>query len=522
MTMVGRLLVETALEGLFVDVSDEMLAAATERKSQEELLVSQLGDMKAMVGQVNRKQKQRGQNQGLKQGQASKQPRQTSSASLRASRSTSVLPTAAPGAAIGGMSDDLDEPVDTPPPMEGGATEAGPGSVPELVPSVRPQSADSPSKPSGGNHVSKHSGSGGEAAGIMAQLFLQVHQSQEQQWDQLSKHATQLQDEVTADRRRILSELRTNGSDSLAKEITTVIHMIDGDDPETELFIEETIQKLHSIITTHRDMLGLLNEQLQYVHTKHGTIAQERCGGWARSDHEMFVKIFKRAELAGTSRKILAEQFRQQLAHLPYDVVAGHEEWYREIKLIQGKKHELVQTHEQSLAGLIMNAKTDLAHFRVHRAEERKREAEYQEFEDRRQDLHLILAQQRAERDVKGALSAQKLAELERKQQEAHTAAVEKARLRAQEMQVLVDEYRARKAVEAEAEAEHKRVELVAQEAQLKAQIESSRAHVENRNEAYWQKEETRRRKVEEVQEREVRRRELLAKIAEQVGSMFS
>lgn len=539
MTMLSKLLVETALEGVLVDVSDEIVRDTGERKEQEASLVSQLGDIKAMVRQLGQQEERvrRSKDKGQLGKTPSHRQHQEQQALLRSSQSTSVIPTAMLTAALTAgdpqrrsMTDDSDVDVEDKEQMSipaetstrthmSAAEHSEPVSTEALL-SERSQSADSPSKRSNRNTESSIGASGqAAAAGIMAQLFLQVHQSQDQLWSSLANAAASLHADVAADRRRILSQLHEQSTELLADEITAEIHLEAGDDAETELFIEETTHKLHSMMNMHKEMLAVLTQQAELTHAKYGTSAQEPCGGWKREDHDMLVKIIKRAELAGNARKLLTEQFRQQLSHIPYDSVLSHEQWYREIKLLQAKKHELVQSHQQSLADLIQSSKADLVAFRAQRVEERKVEAENQRFEERRQDLHMLLAQQRAEKDVQDALTAQHVAAMEREQQEAHEAAVAKARLRAQEMQVQVDAYRARKAAEADAEAEKKRAEDLAREQQLKAQIESNREQVESRREIYWQKEEARKRKIESELQREVKRLELLAKIAEQVRS---
>jgi hypothetical protein len=564
MTIVSRLLVETALEGVMVGASDEVLAATAGRKQQEEVLVSQLGDMKAMVRQIKQKHSH-SQAQNPKDRTADRRQQKpvdearpppahpVQQQQLRSSQSTGVISAEVLQTALGSgvgerpMTDGLsDGSRDGTAADSLAVTSAGTGAIEEQLwhtdaaasePSQaaapvggasgdRPSSAGRPSKRSPGKGkpvaaaaaaVAARGSSEAEAAGIMAQLFLQVHQSQEGEWTRLSDSSARLYAEVVGDRRRILSELRAQNSEALAEEITSAIHVVEGDDAETELYVEETIHKLHSIMSSHREMLALLNQQLEMTHAKYGTSAQERCGGWKREDHDVFVKILKRAELAGTARKLIVEQFRQQLAHLSLDTVAMHEEWYREIKLTQARKHELIQSHEQSLVELVQSAKADLAAFREQRSDERRQDLEYRRFEERRQDLHILLAQQRAEKDVKDAIAAQKLAELEREQMDSHIAAVEKARRRALEMQAQVNEFRALKAAEAAVEAERRRVEAEARAQELKAQVESNRENVEQRGEAYWQKEEAKRLKMEEMQQREIRRRELLAKIAEQV-----
>lgn len=93
---------------------------------------------------------------------------------------------------------------------------------------------------------------------------------------------------------------------------------------------------------------------------------------------------------------------------------------------------------------------------------------------------------------------------------------LEKAKQHALEMQKLINEYHENKLLEKQKEEEKRKLEQEENIKQLKLQIEENRNKVEARNEIYWQKEEEKKRKEEELKQNEIKKLELLAKIAEQ------
>lgn len=480
--LVGKLLVETALEGVMVEASDDILQGAQERKSHEVMLTSQWNEIKAMVHQV----------QSVKDTNKSTPAQNLEEENQAPRKKTKAV----------SFANDVNE-------HDG--TMAEPGVHSKQEPGVGSMTE----KQSEGN-LNKSHNPRNEAAGLVANLFLRIRETHEAGWKALNDAVQALNIELVIDRRNVLTEVRKDQENLLHSEITNEIRCIPGDDAETELFVEESLQKLNHIMKTHADMLSLLQDQVKAVCAKYHCMEGDRTGGWKPADHELFVKIIKRAELAGTARKLIMDQFSRQLSHIPYTEIDSHEEWYREIRLLQAKKHELVQGHKSQMSDLVAATKVDLVKFRVQREEARKYEAELVRFEERRQDLHMILSQQRAEKEVRDALNAQRQADLERVQQEENALLLEKARERAEQMKVLVGEYRARREAEAAQEAERLRVEQQQREERIRIEIEENREKVEQRHEQYWEKERLRKKQEEELQQKEVMRLELLAKIVEQ------
>lgn len=213
------------------------------------------------------------------------------------------------------------------------------------------------------------------------------------------------------------------------------------------------------------------------------------------------------------------EQYKTILQHIPYEFIDSHEEWYRAVKVIMSKKQELISIHETTLVEAVAIAKSDVEAFRANRIEARKNEEELLKFESRRQDMHLILAQQRAEKNVRDALRAQELCELEAEQQKAREEALRLAREKAAEMKTKVEAFKQERAVALMEKERVAKEEEAARLEALKQQIEANKGKVEHRGELIKQKDEQRKLKEMELQQAEVRRLELLAKIAEQVLS---
>lgn len=168
------------------------------------------------------------------------------------------------------------------------------------------------------------------------------------------------------------------------------------------------------------------------------------------------------------------------------------------------------------ISELIITSKEEIIKFRLQRQEEYKQDIELKEFEDHRHNVHLLLLQQRAEKDVRDALKAQEINNIQKEQQIIKELELEKARQHALEMQKLIDEYHKRKEIEKYNESERIKLEKQEYENQLKQQIEENRNKVEARTELYWQKIELSKLKEEELKQKEIKRLELLTKIAEQ------
>ena len=202
---------------------------------------------------------------------------------------------------------------------------------------------------------------------------------------------------------------------------------------------------------------------------------------------------------------------------MPYGAIDSHEEWYRAVKILLSKRQELISIHDVTLVDTVEVARSDVEAFRQNRVEVRENEAEMRRFESRRQNIHLFLAQQRADRDVRNVLKSEELSVLEAGQQLQREEAIKLAQEKAAETKLHVDLFKQQRA-EAILEKERvfKEVESGKVEA-MRLQIDANKDKVEHRSELFRQKGEQRKIKELELQKGEVRRLELLAKIAEQV-----
>ena len=216
-------------------------------------------------------------------------------------------------------------------------------------------------------------------------------------------------------------------------------------------------------------------------------------GGWSSEQHDIFVKIYRRAQVTGMKRKLMLELLASQLPTQPMDAILLHEEWYRKMKQIAARYKESDATYSTTRYDLIELAKRSLIAHREQRLEEQQREMELERQERRRAEVHHKLMELRAVRDIVDATKHQEhlleqevLAEKLREQEEA----LRRERL---EKKAQVERFRQlREVAEAEQREAQRRREAEAAR-RLREMVEESKPKVEKRRQKLQEKDAQRR-----------------------------
>jgi len=217
--------------------------------------------------------------------------------------------------------------------------------------------------------------------------------------------------------------------------------------------------------------------------------------GWSSADHDIFVKIYRKAQVTGMQRKLMLDFLKAELPEQPLDAILTHEEWYRKMKLIAQKYRESEALYTTTRLDLIAQAKTNLQEHRAHKLELLERLRESEMHERHRAEIHARL----------GELHAQKES-FEASQYEARRAqeAAAQERLRAQEEALRQENLEKKQQVErfkllreqAEAEArEEAEAQAKAAQEHLRMLIEQNKPKVERRAQLVNEKEDKRRQK---------------------------
>jgi hypothetical protein len=160
-------------------------------------------------------------------------------------------------------------------------------------------------------------------------------------------------------------------------------------------------------------------QELGLEHVAHG-----KNGGWSDADHDMFVKIYRKAQVTGMQRKNMLQILTAELPQQSQEAINLHEEWYRKMKFLNNKYKESEAVYATTRADLVAQAKQNLIEHRTQRLEMLEREREQEIHEKHRSEIHARLQEllarkdetdneQRAERERQEAALRAKLAEQE-------------------------------------------------------------------------------------------------------------
>jgi hypothetical protein len=160
----------------------------------------------------------------------------------------------------------------------------------------------------------------------------------------------------------------------------------------------------------------------QELGLQHGT--QNKNAGWTDADHDMFVKVYRKAQVTGMQRKNMLQILTAELPQQSPEAINLHEEWYRKMKFLNNKYKESEAVYTTTRADLIAQAKQSLLEHRAQRLEMMEREREQEMHEKHRSEIHARLQEllarkdetdsvQRAEREKQEAALRARLAEQE-------------------------------------------------------------------------------------------------------------
>ena len=113
-----------------------------------------------------------------------------------------------------------------------------------------------------------------------------------------------------------------------------------------------------------------------------------------------FVKIFRRFNVRGGSRKTLIQQWQSVLPDKNREEILRHEVWHRGCRAVAEKVKAAMATYEQSRIAILKSAKATIAEIREERARVRLEEEERQRLERERLVVHEHLMELREARRV--------------------------------------------------------------------------------------------------------------------------
>ena len=296
-----KILIETALEGIFVDTSNAVYEYAQARKSYQEELSNQYQDIKYMLTSYQKNARQT--KQKLKQKKPTTDTKVKKTVGFADSGSENSEATGDPIPVRDGGGNDNDGYDDTN--VDAWGTDIGVAELsvndkklPPLTVSVTDEEdgdnvVDEKDVKSKNTVANKLSTTGHTAAsGILAQLLLEIHEAQEESWKVLNEQATVLYQELMQERRSLMNEVNNSNYSELMQQVSTEIHTVSSDDPETELFVGDLTAKIQQYVCDHKNVLIQLSEQIADIHQQYNILASETStGGWSEDDHQMFVKV---------------------------------------------------------------------------------------------------------------------------------------------------------------------------------------------------------------------------------------
>jgi hypothetical protein len=239
---------------------------------------------------------------------------------------------------------------------------------------------------------------------------------------------------------------------------------------------------------------------------------------WEANEHDVFCKIYRKAQVSGMKRSLLLDLLRTQLPTKTKDDILLHEEWYRKMKAIQGKYKEAEAIYKTQRVDLLSKARTAL---REHFASLRLaalNEKQLEEQEQRRARLQHRLGELRAQKEAAlreqlQVLRARQLELTTLHEEEQHILELERA-----QKKELVRAYHQHKQETFKKQAKLQAEQEEAAAKAIKESVERNKPKVERRSLLYYEKLEQKKLAEEEVIKQEERRMELLQKLAQQAS----
>ncbi|RYH30135.1 hypothetical protein EON65_06130 [archaeon] len=346
------------------------------------------------------------------------------------------------------------------------------------------------------------------ANAVVADVFVQYRNNHSHHWQELHAEEILLRGQVAEHSRHILKLIHQDNLQSQESQFNEDLMSIlreEGSTDDEEIsysrvevmdLVKNWHDKLSSLDQEHCQVMKQKQEEKQTFCSELG-VENNAYKGWESSDHDIFVKIFKKAHSTGMKRKLMMDLLIAQLPAKTMDDILLHEEWYRKMKFITNKYKDIESTYRTSRQDLIENARVAIRAFQQEMKQQAQEEKAAEERERRRIELQiklLGLRQQKAEemqhelevlREKQVELAAmqeeeRKLWETERQQKKELVSAFQKQR-----EDMLVEQERKK----TEQEAEAARI--------LKELIDNNRSKVEFRAQQFYTN--LQKKKLEEV-----------------------
>jgi hypothetical protein len=236
--------------------------------------------------------------------------------------------------------------------------------------------------------------------------------------------------------------------------------------------------------------------------------------------HDIFIKIYRKAELTGMLRKKMLELLKTELLSsypsLIMDDILLHEEWYRKMKMINNKYKQYEIQYKTQRKEIIQQMKTTIKQLLIEKKEKFIADQQLMELNSKRSILYEQLSLMKEERQKKESLQYN---EYMRKQQELKEMNHQKELLLQQEREykksLLLNYYNEKRQLE---EQQRRRLEEQKQQEmeRTKLLIEENKPKILFRQQKVEEKRQKQKLLEEQAQEDEQRRLELLNKLAEQ------
>lgn len=230
-----------------------------------------------------------------------------------------------------------------------------------------------------------------------------------------------------------------------------------------------------------------------------------------------FVKVFRRYNAHGSARKLVIQQWLAVLPEKTREEVLRHEAWYRACRALAEKLKTATSGYEQSRAALLGSAQGAIAELREERARARLAEEDLQRQERERLLVHKHLMELREAHRVE--LEAEEEEEAKRQEQRVRLEKLRQEQWQKQQemRKKLVAKFQLARQERRQRELADTEAARLRHEEVLKGLIEKNRGHVERRELLRLEREQDKVRRLQEKQEEDAVRLELLMKLAASV-----
>lgn len=346
------------------------------------------------------------------------------------------------------------------------------------------------------------------ATSIIADLLVKIRTSHSENWALLKRQEEEYYRDLSQCQSRIAHMIRndvlTEQDNQLRLELDTIVRSCSEnsdvpqvDEFELDLVINEWYNKLSTLDIEHEANMKCKEiEKLNYCQelslgSEEGVDMNElfKLGGWKAEDHEVFTKIFKKAQVTGMLRKVMTDLMVSQLPHIPHDEILLHEEWYRKMRSISNKYKESEQVYVTTRADLVQEAKQAVLAFRDAQREKWVSEQQLQESEKHRQELHSRLHEMRLKKEELTAAQREEELRKQEEEQRQQQAALELQQREQQHRRELVLQFQAAQAEAQRVDRERREKEQREREEEIRRLIDLNRPKVEMRAQLLAEKE---------------------------------